>query len=195
MKPSQQNMFATEDLPLFSGTPQRAEGSPFRPQVATRQERLPGTPEPEAPHKRATALEKHARARKRPHSGDWPTFDTETWKHCRALKAGSFDEAAERSVLFTAGGSAPRPGVTREQLARFFARREAVQTAQRQRYKWGESVADFWEKKLAEGWTLSKGDCGSWHLWRDDETLSLRHNTARAFVLTIRNAGSYATNY
>lgn len=135
---------------------------------------------------------------KEPEPAKEPEPVKEPVKPAVSAKFIGFDEAGERSALFD--GIKTKPGITRDQATRFFARNNAVKDAARMMYSdhtTAKSVIDGYvsrgfehnRKKIgvATVSTLSSPDGKEEYVFKKPEET--------AYLQTIFNEGNYAKNY
>ena len=112
-----------------------------------------------------------------------------------------FSEASERDILLDVQGqtSTPKPGVTRDQLQRFYARRNAVQAAMRTRYRNGnQTVSQAVDEAVSRG--LTKYSASSrWttleHPADTSQALRFSSKVERDYIKVILNKGEFKRNY
>jgi hypothetical protein len=108
------------------------------------------------------------------------------------------DIAAERDLVLEQIGpnqSRNRPGVTREQAARFHKRREAWEQAQRPLYRNGSSIAQVFDPLLRQGATLLQRGPRLYLACPDETLVPVTTSAERAYVQAWLNTGALARNY
>ena len=113
---------------------------------------------------------------------------------------GGFNETAERDiVMITSGASGqPRDGITREQMKRFFARRDAAATASRVRYQNSKSTVKETIDEAIRSGMRKVSISGRWTVLSNQEgTDALRFGSKidRDYIDVVLNRGSMAKNY
>ena len=111
-----------------------------------------------------------------------------------------FDEQAEFDLLMVRHGQAatPKDGITREQIARFYSRRNAVQAARMTPYRGGGSgMQATIDATIASG-HVNFSTSGRWtYLSNGDESSRIRFSTKaeREYIAVVLGLGNLQRNY
>jgi len=112
-----------------------------------------------------------------------------------------YDEGAERDVVLEVQGqsSNPKPGITREQMQRFYARRNAVQAASSTRYRRGnQTVSQAVDDAISQGMTHYSAS-NRWTTLTNpsDKSQALRFSgrIERDYIKVVLDKGEFKRNY
>ncbi|HUW14883.1 MAG TPA: hypothetical protein VM537_34505 [Anaerolineae bacterium] len=116
------------------------------------------------------------------------------------MSTGHYNEAAERDVVVEVRGqqSNPKPGISRQQIERFNARRNAVQAAMKTKYRSGDqTVSQAVDDAISRGMTNYSASSRWTTLSNTDGSSALRFSSKveRDYIKVVLDRGDFKRNY